>query len=169
MTPHFQLSPRTRRRLDIQGFETINDRELAPVARWLRLAFALCATLGAIGTGLASPPVLLVLAGIASLSAVSPVHPFDLIYNYGIRHVTGTGPLPRRGLPARFGCGLGALMLLATAWLFSTGNTVAGFVLGTTLTAVALLVATTDICLPSMMYRSVFGWPRAASRQGSAG
>jgi hypothetical protein len=29
------LSPRTRRRLDSQGFETVDERELAPVAPWL--------------------------------------------------------------------------------------------------------------------------------------
>jgi hypothetical protein len=161
------LNAQTRRRLDIQGFDAVDDRELALVAPWLRLAFALCATLGAIGTAVASPTILLILAGIAAVSGASPVHPFDFIYNYGIRHVTGTGPLPRRGLPSRFGCGMGAVMLLPTAWLFSAGYTAAGYALGSALTAVVLLVATTDICLPSIMYRSVFGWPRAATRTGS--
>lgn len=162
------LTARTRRRLDIQGFDAVDERALAPVAPWLRLAFALCATLGALGTALASPTILLVLAGIAAVSAASPVHPFDFLYNYGIRRFTGTGPLPRRGVPSRFGCGMGAVMLLPTAWLFSAGYTVAGYVLGSALTAVVLLVATTDICLPSLFYRSIFGWARAATRTGSA-
>ncbi|MGH6691208.1 MAG: DUF4395 domain-containing protein, partial [Gammaproteobacteria bacterium] len=109
-------SPETRARLHIQGFDTVADRDLAPVAPWLRLAFAFCALLGAVGTAFASPAILLALAGIAAVSAVSPVHPFDFTYNYGIRHFTGTGPLPRRGLPSRFGCGMGAIMLLPTAW-----------------------------------------------------
>jgi hypothetical protein len=100
------LTPRTRRRLDIQGFDAVDVQELAPVAPWLRLAFGLCGLLGGVGTLLASPIILLVLALIAALAAASPVHPFDLIYNYGIRHLTGTGPLPRRGLPTRFGCGM---------------------------------------------------------------
>jgi len=91
------LTPRTYRLLDIQGFDTVDVQEFAPVARWLRLAFGLCALLGGLGTVLASPTILLVLAPIAVLAAASPVHPFDLIYNYGIRHLTGTGPLPRRG------------------------------------------------------------------------
>jgi hypothetical protein len=152
------LSARTRRRLDIQGFDTIPDRELAPVATWLRLAFGLCALLAGVGTAMASPTMLLGLAAIAALAAVSPVHPFDLIYNYGIRLVTGTGPLPKRGLPSRFGCGMGAVMLLPTAWAFSAGQSVLGYAAGGVLTLVALLVATTDVCLPSMMYRSIFGW-----------
>lgn len=159
------LTPRTCRRLDIQGFDTVAVRELAPVARWLRLAFGLCALLGGLGTVLASPTILIILAAIAAVAAASPVHPFDLIYNYGIRHLTGTGPLPRRGVPTRVGCGLGAVLLLVTVWAFSAGYPVAGYALGGVLTLVVLLASTTDICIPSLIYRSIFGWPRARDAQ----
>jgi hypothetical protein len=159
------LTPRTRRLLDIQGFDAVDAHELAPVAPWLRLAFALCALLGGVGTLLASPIILLVLSLIATLAAASPVHPFDFIYNYGIRHLTGTGPLPRRGVPTRFGCGMGAVLVLVTAWAFSAGHQVAGYALGGALTFVVLLVSTTDICIPSLIYRSIFGWPRARAAQ----
>ena len=166
MTP--ALSTVTRRRLDIQGFESVADEDLAPVAPWLRLAFALCALLGGVGTAMASPTILLVLVAIAATAAASPVHPFDLIYNHGIRRFTATAPLPRRGAPSRFACGLGAVMLLVIAWAFSTGHALVGYALGGALTLVAVLVATTDICIPSMMYRSIFGWPRGARRTGAA-
>ena len=33
--------------------------------------------------------------------------------------------------------------------------------LGGVMTFVVLLVSTTDICIPSMIYRSIFGWPPA--------
>ena len=162
------LTPRTRRLLEIQGFDAVDVLELAPVAPWLRLAFGLCGLLGGVGTLLASPTILLVLALIAAVAAASPVHPFDLIYNYGIRHFTGTGPLPKRGAPTRFGCGMGAVLVLVTAWAFSAGHQVAGYALGGALTFVVLLVSTTDICIPSLIYRSIFGWPRAheAQQQG---
>jgi len=159
------LTPRTRRLLEIQGFDAVDVRELAPVAPWLRLAFGLCGLLGGVGTLLASPTILLVLALIAALAAASPVHPFDLIYNHGIRHLTGTGPLPKRGAPTRFGCGMGAVLVLVTAWAFSAGHQVAGYALGGALTFVVLLVSTTDICIPSLIYRSIFGWPRAREAQ----
>jgi hypothetical protein len=155
------LTPRTRRLLDIQGFDTVDAKELAPVAPWVRLAFGLCALLGGVGTILASPTILVVLALIATIAAASPVHPFDLIYNYGIRHLTGTGPLPKRGVPTRFGCGMGAVLVLITAWAFSAGHVVVGYVLGGVLTSVVLLMSTTDICIPSLIYRSIFGWPSA--------
>ncbi|MGH8680330.1 MAG: DUF4395 family protein [Burkholderiales bacterium] len=159
------LTPRTSRLLDIQGFDIVDLQELAPVAPWLRLAFGLCGLLGGMGTALASPTILLVLALVAALAAASPMHPLDLIYNYGIRHLTGTGPLPRRGVPTRVGCGMGAVLLLVTAWAFSAGHAVVGYALGGMLTFVVLLASTTDICIPSMIYRSIFGWPRARDAQ----
>jgi hypothetical protein len=159
------LTQRTCRRLDIQGFEAVDVQQLALVAPWLRLSFGLCTLLGGLGTVLASPAILLMLAPVAALAAASPVHPFDLSYNYGIRHLTGTGSLPRRGAPARFGCGMGAVLLLVTAWAFSAGYVVAGYALGGMLTFVALLVSTTDICIPSMIYRSISGWPPARDVQ----
>ncbi len=83
------ISPTTRRRLEIQGFCDIDDQTLAATAPWLRLAFALCAVLAAAGTILASPVFLYALVPVAVLAAVFPVHPFDLIYNYGLRYFTG--------------------------------------------------------------------------------
>jgi hypothetical protein len=159
------LTPRTSRLLDIQGFDTVDVQELARVVPWLRLSFGLCALLSGLGTALASPTILLVLALQAVLAAASPVHPFDLIYNYGIRRLTRTGTLPRRGVPSRVGCGMGAVFLLVTAWAFSAGHRGAGYALGGMLTFVALLVSTTDICIPSMIYRSIFGWPPARDAQ----
>jgi hypothetical protein len=102
------ISATTRRRLEIQGFVGLDDQTLAETGPWLRLTFALCTGLAAIGALFASPLFLWALMPIAALAAVFPVHPFDLLYNYGLRHLTGTGPLPKRGAPSRFACGLGA-------------------------------------------------------------
>jgi len=146
-------------RLDIQGFERIDEGRLTEVAPWLRLAFGLCAALAALGTALASPKVLLVLTAVAFTAALSPVHPFDLIYNHGIRRATGTRPLPKRGVPSRFACGLGSVWLIFTAWAFFGGLTPLGYASGAVLTSVALLVATADICIPSMIFRALFGGP----------
>jgi hypothetical protein len=153
------VSPATRRRLEIQGFVGLDDRTLAETGPWLRLAFALCTVLAAIGTILASPVFLWALIPIAVLAAAFPIHPFDLLYNYGIRHLTGTGPLPKRGAPSRFACGLGAVWLLVTGWAFQSGYALAGYLLGGALTAVGLLVSTTDVCIPSLIYRTIFGFP----------
>ena len=152
-----QLSATTRHRLDVQGFNGISDQRLAPVAPWLRLAFVLCATLAATGTVTASTALLGTLVVVAALAAIFPVHPFDLIYNFGIRHITATEPLPKRGAPSRFACGVGAIWLLGLIWAFEAGHHMAGYIFGGLLTAVAVLVSTTDICIPSMIYRAIFG------------
>ena len=121
-----QLSARTRRRLDIQGFDGVPPDTLAEVAPWLRMAFAFCAVLAAIGTATASSALLGTLVVVAASAAIFPVHPFDLIYNFGIRHITGTRALPRRGAPSRFACGVGALWLLRVIWAFGNGYDFAG-------------------------------------------
>ena len=64
---------------------------------------------------LASPTILWILTPIAALGALTHVHPFDLIYNYGIRFFRHTGPLPKRPAQNRFACGIGAVWLAATA------------------------------------------------------
>ena len=153
------LGAKRLRRLDVQGFDRTDEELLAEVAPWLRLAFGLCAMLAIVGTALASTPLLLTLAAIAFLALVLPVHPFDLIYNHGIRRVTGTRPLPTRGPPSRFACGIGYLWLVATVWAFESSWMTVGYVLGFTLASVAILVSTMDICILSMIFRAIFGGP----------
>ena len=153
------ISPSTRRRLDIQGFSGFDEPTFADIAPWLRFAMALCTLLGATGTVLASPLFLWSLAPIALWGAASPVHPFDHLYNLTLRHLTNTAPLPKRGAPNRFACALGAIMLILTGWAFSNGATVTGYVLGGLLTLVGFLVSTTDICIPSLIFRMMFGFP----------
>ena len=60
---------------------------------------------------------------------------------------------------------MGAVLVLVTAWAFSAGHLVVGYALGGILTFVVLLVSTTDICIPSLIYRSIFGWPHARDAQ----
>jgi hypothetical protein len=145
----------------------VDERLLAQCAPWLRLAFGLCTVVAAIGTALGSPVVLLALAPVAALGALFPVHPFDLIYNYGIRHITRTPPLPKRGAPSRFACGLGSVWLIVTAYLFSTKAMIAGDILGWSLVLIGILVSTIHFCIPSMIFRAVFGYPeRSSSAKG---
>ena len=144
------LSPTTARRLRTQGFT--DEEWVGEVAPWLRMTPALCATFAAVGTAMASPVILYALAGTALLGALFPFHPFDLIYNFGVRFLVGNRPLPPNGAPRRFACGIAAIWLITTASLFATGQLTAGYVLGVLFVAVAGLVSTTDICIPSMIY-----------------
>jgi hypothetical protein len=120
------------------------------------MAFFVCALLAGIGTALASPVILWILVPVAALAALFPVHPFDLIYNHGIRHLRKTGPLPKRRAQSRFACGIATVWLIATALMFQSGALVMGYILGIALTLIGLLVGTTDICIPSMIYNALF-------------
>ena len=51
------------------------------------------------------------------------------------------------------------MLVIATILAFESGLTVLGYGLGFALTGVGLLVGTTDICIPSMIYRAMFGGP----------
>jgi hypothetical protein len=81
-----------RRRIEAQGVRGLDDAALAEIGPWLEWSPALCATFIAIGTILASPAALWTLAAIAPGAAL-PFHPFDLLYNHVVRHLTGTRPL----------------------------------------------------------------------------
>lgn len=151
------LSDSRRLLLDIQGFENVDDATLARTQAWLRVAPALCAVVGAIGTVMAAPAVLWSLAGVAVAGAVLPFHPFDAVYTLGVRRVTGGAALPANRAPRRFACALGSAWLLAAGLAFAGGYAAAGYALGASFTAVAALVATTHVCIPSLVFRASCG------------
>lgn len=145
-----------RSRLETQGFLGLDDATLDELAPWLRWSPVFCTFFMILGVAMRSPAVLWGLAGVAFVGALLPFHPFDLLYNYGARHLTGTRPLPHHGPQRRFACGLAAAWLVATGWAFYTGADTLGYVLGVSLSVVAGLVSITHICIPSMIYGAVF-------------
>jgi hypothetical protein len=154
-------SSTVRCRLEAQGFRNLDDETLAELGPWMRWSPAICAVVMALGTVLASPPVLWGLAGIALLGALFPRHPFDLLYNHAVRHLTGTRPLPRHGPQRRFACGVATVWLAGTGLAFHQGAMALGYVLGGAITAVAILVGVTHFCIPSLVYNTLF--PQAAT------
>jgi hypothetical protein len=152
-----------RRRLEVQGVEGYDDATLARIEHPLRFAPGLCAAVAALGTALAAPAILLALAAIAAVGAVLPHHPFEYGYLL-LRRSFGAPELPPNGAPRRFACALASVWLVVTAGLFIGGLDVAGYILGSLLVAVALLVTTTHICIPSMVFRVACRRPLAAAR-----
>jgi len=137
----------------MQGFVGLSDEDLSRVDPWLRFSPAICAAWAAVATVAHSPAALLVLAGIAVLGAVLPNHPFDAVYNRGVRRVTGAPPIPRYGTPRRFACSVAAAWLTATAAAFARGAASAGVALGILFTAVALVPVMTGFCVPSFIFQ----------------
>lgn len=159
------LSATLRKRLDIQGYDCVDDSTLERTQLWLRFSPALCGVIAVAGVALASPAILWALAAIAAAGAILPFHPFDVIYNAGIRHITRSPRLPLNGPPRRFACGMASVGLTATGALFALEYTLAGYLFGIALIGVAALLTFTHICIPSMIYRATVGRWRARAAE----
>ena len=151
------ISPRLQSWLEMRGIACSSDPGFAKLVPWMRFTVVLCCTGMGVGTALAFTPLLWTMVLIAGLGSIFPRHPFDLVYNHGVRYLTGTRPLPLNGAPTRFACGVASVGLVATAVAFTTGVTWLGYLLGASLTSVAALVSVSHFCIPSMIYQLLFG------------
>lgn len=150
-------SAAVRANIRAQGFCGLDDETYAQINYPLRLSPAICMIWAAIGTALASPAVLWALAPFAALGAILPGHPFDVIYNHGIRHLFGTPALPRYGFRRRMACAMATLMLCVAAWGFQSGLPLVGQVVGWSLVAAAFVNVSTGFCIPSFIVRLFAG------------
>ncbi len=153
------------KRLAQQGVVGLDDATLAELAPWLRFTPALCGLGIAIGTVYASVPMLLAMTILATLGALLPWHPFDILYNYGVRFVTKTRALPHNRAPRRLAMGICAVCLTATTSAFVAGATILGYVLGGMTLVGPIMVTTTDLCLPSLLYSRRAPAARERSRE----
>lgn len=156
------------KRYVLQGYVANGDAEIEGALPWTRVPYYICAIATGIGTVLAYPALLWAVMPLAFFGAVLPYNPLDYLYNYGYRRFTGTGKIPRQGMPRRFACGLAAAWLIATALAFQGGYAPVGYALGASLAAIAGLVATTNRCIPSAVYALIFGGPPACSVRSSS-
>lgn len=151
------ISTKTRNRVEAQGFVRLKDEEIRQINYWLRFSPAICMTWTAIGVVLASPLILWALVPFALLGGVLRGHPFDVLYNHGLRHIFKTPPLPRYGLPRRFACLLASAMISTAALAFQFGAPVIGYAVGGFMVAAAFTNVSTGFCIPSFIYGLIFG------------
>ncbi|MGH8254684.1 MAG: DUF4395 family protein [Steroidobacteraceae bacterium] len=89
--------------------------------------------------------------------AILPGHPFDVLYNHGLRHLLGTPRPPRYGIRRRLACALATIMLGSAAWCFQAGMFTADHIVGWSLVAAAFVNVSTGSCIPSFIVRIFFG------------
>ena len=136
--------------LDVQGY--CLSAEESRALRWgLRLPTALCLAIVITGLALQSAALILALVPIGAVAGWTRRHPFDLIWNHGIRHLSGAPELPPNPRPRRHAFKLATVWLLAVGLLFAFGQTTAGLVLGGLLVGVCVLNTTTNFCVPSTL------------------
>jgi hypothetical protein len=127
--------------------------------RWgLRFPTALCLGIVVIGLALQSAVLILALVPIGAVAGWSSRHPFDLIWNHGVRHVGGASELPPNPTPRRHSFKLATVWLLAVGLLFALGQPTVALILGGALLAVCGLVTVTSFCIPSTLLGIWWRW-----------
>jgi hypothetical protein len=104
----------------------------------------------------------------AALGALTRGHPFDAIYNHGLRHIVRTRRLPPYRAPRRFACAVATAWLGAAGWAFFAGFRKAGYTLGGSLVLAALVPTLTNFCIPSFFYGLLFGRPASCVARADA-
>jgi len=151
------IKPSTRKRLHLQGYYNIPDDMLNVYKYGIRFAYLGCGTLVVAGIVFQSVTLWAIALGVALFAVILSRHPFDFIYNYGVRHLLGKPAIPTRTIENKFACGIATVWLGIVILLFITGATAAANILVTLLVIQAFVVGTIDFCVPSMIYRAVLG------------
>ena len=134
----------------MQGYRLTAEESRA--LRWgLRFSTALCLPLVIAGLALQSAIIILAMVPIGVVAGWSSRHPFDYLWNHGLRHLSGAPPLPPNPTPRRHAFKLAAVWLLAVGILFVVGEPTVAIGLGAMLVAVCGLVTTTNFCIPSTL------------------
>lgn len=141
--------------LKAQGYCNLSDVEISELAFGNRFAYIVCGSIVAVAVATAHIPTLVAMTVVAFLGIILPYHPFDYIYNHLLRGMLNKPKLPPRSKQLKFACIIATLWLIATTYLFYTGSTIAGYILGGLLVTVAFIVSTTDFCIPSMIYNFI--------------
>jgi uncharacterized protein DUF4395 len=140
----------TRENLSTQGY-SLTDSERRRLWLGLRFPTGLCLALVVTALVLESVVMLAVLAGVGLVAGFSQRHPFDYLWNHGLRHALDAPPLPPNPPRRRHAFKLATVWLLAVAALFGAGADAAALALGGVLLAVCGLVTVTNFCVPSTL------------------
>jgi phage-related minor tail protein len=139
-----------RANLTTQGYR-LSDEERRHLALGLRFSTGTCLLLVIAALALESWAMVFALSGIGLIAAVTSRHPFDLVWNYGVRNLTGDPPLPPNPTRRRHAFKIATVWLLAVGMLLATGATGFALALGGLLVAACATVTATNFCIPSKL------------------
>ena len=145
--------------LAVQGY-CLSPEESRALRVGLRFPTALCLALVVIGLALQSAILILALVPIGAIAGWTQRHPFDLLWNHGLRYLSGAPELPPNPTPRRHAFKLATVWLLAVGVLFAVGQSTAALALGIVLVGVCALVTATGFCIPSTLFGA---WRRRGS------
>ncbi len=138
------------RNLQTQGYG-MSEKRSRELRVGLRFPTGLCLALVMVGLALQSAVLILALVPIGALAGWTPRHPFDLLWNHGLRHLSDAPALPPNPQRRRHAFKLATVWLLAVGLLFAIGANALALGLGVVLVAVCSLVTTINFCVPSTL------------------
>ena len=143
-------------RLRAQGYFNESAETITQLAFGIRFAYRLCVLILITAIVTQNLHLFYFLLGMAGLGSILKNHPFDYIYNYGVRTWMHTPPLPPRSKQLKFACSIATLWLTLVVYLLHSGMTSTGLSMAAFLAGVAFLPSTIDLCIPSMLYNAMF-------------
>ena len=99
--------------------------------------------------------------GVGLIGGLTSRHPFDLIWNHAVRHLTGGPALPPNPTRRRHAFKMATVWLLVVGTLFAAGANTVALILGGLLVAACATVTTTNFCIPSELLAL---WERRGAR-----
>lgn len=151
--------PVLRHRLKVQSFLNQPCEILHELKHWWRFTPTLNWIITLVGTVMAWPEILFVQAALMAVAVITPSHPLDWVYNYGVRFLTGTSPLPKSGQRRKVVFAMaGVLIALLGSW-FYLGYNMAGYIQGGIMTLLGGLLMVFNLCVASEILAKIFGPP----------
>lgn len=142
--------------LRLQGWRDGELDQAAASGAIVRLGPAVCAVGTFIGVAIQSPALLGLVALTALIGLIAPNHPVEMLANAVTSRRGGT-PQPPNKAGRRFGCLVGAILAGGSAFAYTVAAPAWGAGLGLTLAVIATFVATTNICVPSIIVTTFGG------------
>jgi hypothetical protein len=146
------ISQQRINRIKEQGYFNYSNYEITQIAFGNRFAYILCTCILVYAVITANIPILTAMLFVAFGGVVLPNHPFDYIYNHILRFPLRKPKLPKRSKQLKFACSIATSFIAITIFLFDSNLMTAGYIVGANLLFSAILVSTTDICIPSVVY-----------------
>lgn len=154
---------RDMRLVRLQGFRGDEAEQALRSGFGGRLAPAVCGGGAVLGVVRASPVLLGILAASAVYGVLAANHPVEMAYNLFARR-RGVAEVPANTAGRRLGCFIGTFFLGGATLAYASGATTLGAALGLSLGSLALFVAATNICVPSIIFTLIRGSDRTRIR-----
>ena len=151
------LSQTRINRIKAQGYQNYSDQEISELAFGNRFAYQLCTSILIVGILLWNVPILGAMMTVAFLGVILPNHPFDYIYNYFLAKRMNKPQVPPRSIQLKFACSAATLVIGSTIYFLQNNMMTAAMIMAYQLCGVAFLVATIDLCIPSIFFNATLG------------